>query len=497
MKLVKSFALIFITTILLVSFQNCSIKQNAGLLGSKSNGLTEAQTAVINAPFAFDVAVDTISYNSCSGSDLNGQGIHGLKLGVNEGFIDSTGVGALKAGVKLRSDFLTYVGQTITPNYPSNVVTPAQIQYVISNSPYNTDSFIQYAVRRKSDLTVLLDQIDQTKAVFAAGRDGIIDEPSLRTDVMMSELAKNVVYGPGGVVLAEGSYVYNLGPKSEPKPVEASFGYTNAVDGTYPAVANADDGTGAGEQYADVVRKKFNSGGADKVILAITFGNPYDPKVAATPDHGLNTPKRPDDKLRAKAFGRGYELKFQSNSAKAGWKENRLANVTEVNLEQNASIGLMSWSCSSFVIMKQTHWNNPKPDEASCAPLNATDLQNPTLAGPIKLIRRHYSEPEWNIGVFYKKNTTYLPSTRPVYPPSTGSPPIPLLCLVPKVKECYLVTTGLTADKADIGVQYDDTQECYLSRYPFMGVTYSGGISGDAIRKLGRCAQYASICKRN
>ncbi|MBC7741586.1 MAG: hypothetical protein H7061_05285 [Bdellovibrionaceae bacterium] len=487
MKLVKSFALIFLLTVLIVSFQNCTVRQNTGLLGKSTDSQSVNNSIVEKAPFAFDVVVDTISYNSCSGDNLNNYGnpgLHGLKIGVNEGFFDATGAGGIKAGAKLRSEFLRYVGKNLTPNYPATVITPGQIQYVLAHSTVNSDSFIQFAVRKKSDLSVVLDQIQPANSVLLPGRDGYVEPASLKSDEMLTELSKSVMYGPGGVVLSEGPFVYNLHGKTEPKPIMTSFSYVNAVDETFAAVTNADDSTGAGEQYADQVRKRFNSGGSDQVILAVTYGNP---NASGVKDQSLNDPKRSDLKEKSKAFGRGYELKFETNSAKAGWKENLLKFVTETNLSKDGSLGIGNWSCENFVIMKQSHWNNAKPDEAGCAPLIATDMQNAAYAIQIKKLRRHYSESEWNIGVFYGKGAGYQPNDRTSH----------ALCLVPKVKECYLPTVGLTTDGADIGVQYDATKECYLSRFSFMGVSYSGAAIGDNARKLGRCAQYASICIRN
>jgi hypothetical protein len=481
MKLVKSFALIFFITVLIMSFQNCTIRQNTGLLGSKTAAQTESEKVVINAPFAYDVVVDTISYNSCVGENLNKLNIHGLKVGVNEGFTDTTAAGSVKAGAKLRSDFLEYIGKSVPPSFPSTVITPAQIQYVLSNSPKNVDSFIQYAVRKKTDLSVVVDRIQTpVNAAPILDRDGFVEREPLKSDNVIQQITKNVIFGPNGTVLSEGSRVYNLYSKSSPQPMEASFGFSSSVDETFSAQTNVDDGTGAGEQYSDIVRKKFNSASTDKIILAVTYGNPLGTNGAAVNDAGLNSPKRADPLDKTKAFGRGYELKFEPGSAKAGWRENKLTRITD-------SIGLGDWTCENFVIMKKSHWNNPKPDEAGCAPLSSADFQNTIFIAQIKRLRRHYSDADWNIGVYYGKYASYVPPRRDLQ----------TLCLVPKQNECYLPTANITTDAADVGVQYNPGEECYLSRFQLMGVNYTGGLTGDAARKLGRCPQFASICIRS
>ncbi len=489
MKLVKSFALIFLITILIVSFQNCTIRQNTGILGSKTSAQTNSDKVVIGAPFAYDVVVDTISYNSCVGENLGSSGIHGIKLGVNEGFADTNGAGTVKAGVKLRSDFLEYIGKNVPASYPSTVITPAQILYVLSNSPKNVNSFVQYAVRKRSDLSVLVDRIQiPVDAQPMLNRDGVVETQPLKSDNVIQQLTKNIIFGPGGTVLSEGSRVYNLQSKSTPVPMGASLSYTNSVDETFPAVSNVNDGTGAGEQYADIVRKKFTTSNInDKVILAVTFGNPYGTTGTAVNDAGLNSPTRADALDKTKAFGRGYELRFEPHSSMAGWRDNKLTRITEVHLAKDDTIGLGDWTCENFVIMKRAQFTTPKPDEAGCAALTAADYQNTLFSAQVKRIRRHYSEDEWNIGVYYGKSAKYVP-------PNRG---IQTLCLVPKKAECYLPTAGITADGADVGVQYDPGQECYLSRFQLMGVSYAGGAIGDSARGLGRCPQFASICVRS
>lgn len=489
MKLVKSFALIFIITVMIVSFQNCTIKQNTGLLSSTSNPEEEKEAVVSNAPFAYDHVVDTISYNSCVGTGLTAQGIHGLKIGVNEGFIDNSGNGAVNAGVKLRTEFLQFIGKNVSPIFPSTVITPAQIQHILKNSPINKEAFIQYAVRKRSDLTLAVDIIQPTPTTaISLGRDGFYELAPLDQDPVLTYITKNVQYGPGGSILAEGPRAYNLFGVSDPRPMEVAFSFSANSDESFPPVATADDGTGAGEQYSDLIRKRFTSNGPDKIVLTTTFGSPNKITTGAINDVGFNSPKRANETDKTKAFGRSFELKFESLSTKAGWRNNLLKSVSELNLAKGDTTGAGTWSCENFVIMKKIQFNNPKFDDAACVPLITDDLNNVNFAAQIKRIRRHYSEANWNIGLFYGKNVPYVATAvdRATHP----------ICLVPKQTECYLQTAGLTADGTDIGVQYDPNQECYLSRFTQMGVGYTGSLTGDPARKLGRCAQFASICVR-
>lgn len=486
MKMVKIFALLIFVTTLSLSFQNCSPSQTPTLLGSRSSPLSEAQLVNTSAPFAYDMVIDTISYNSCVGLDLNGSGIHGIRMGVNEGFADTEGKGTVKGGLKLRSDFLTYVGKNVSPIYPSPVVTPGQIQYILQNSTANKNAHVQYAIRKKSDLSIAVDIIQpKGNDPVVYGRDGIVEQSSLASDPVLTALTKNVQFGADGTVLAEGSRIFNLYEATSPKPIQASFGYSNYADESYPVASNPDalENFGFGEAYSDRVRQRFNSSGSDQLMATVTFGNPF----TGASDGGLSEPLRKASNDTTKAYGRGYTFRFEAAGNRAGWRSNQLRRITETNLVDNTpATGGTSWSCENYVVMKPNQWNNPRPDEPACVPLNAVDLQNTTVAGKVKRLRRHYDDSNWNIGLFYGKNSIYSAGARAAQP----------LCLTPKINDCYLPTQLNDGLGTDIGVNYDTNTECYLWAYSVMGVSYTNNPSLTDARKLGRCAQYASICAR-
>lgn len=488
MKLVKIVALVVFTTLFALSFQNCSPTQNTGLLTSNGDDIKEAaQNVTIKAPFAYDMVVDTISYNSCVGVDLNSSGVHGIKMGVNEGFVDSNGSEAVKAGLKLKTDFLTYVGNNISPIFPSTIVTPSQIQYVLQNSDNNKNAYAQFAIRRRSDLSLAIDVIDSSKSsAVVTPRDGLVEQAPLFVDPVLSALTKGVQFDSRGAILAEGPRLYNLYETSDPRPIEASFGYSNYADETYPVDSSSDSSGGQvyepygfGEAYSDRVRQKFNSSGTDKLIATITYGNPNDA------DYGLSNPIRPSSTDKTKAYGRSFAFRFEAAGTKAGWRSNLLKQITESNLADNSPVSGASWTCENYIIMKQNQWNNTSVDQPACVALNPIDMQNTTLAGKVKRLRRHYLEANWNIGLFYAKNALYAPGARADH----------AICVVPKIADCYLPTT--MPDGNDIGVNYDSSTECYLYAASVMGVSYSGNPSLPSQRALGRCAQFASLCVRS
>jgi hypothetical protein len=497
--MMKSFALkkrlIAISALIAsVAIFGCTVQQGKSLLTAQTSDQDVATAVLDKVPFAYDVAMDTISYNSCVGIGLNSSGyIHGIKIGANEGFVDTAGSGAVKAGVKLKSEFLQYVAKNIPPNFPNTTVSASQIKYLLENSAANKDLQIQYAVRTTADLKVAQDIIQQSAtANITFGRDGLYMSPVLSEEPLLTAITQKVQFGPNGSVLSEGPRVYNLGSKSGPVALEASLGYSSASDESFPPVANADDGQGVAEQYSDIVRSRFNS---FNYILAVTFGNQtLTSSSDTTPSFGLNSPRRRSETDLRKAYGRSYELSFATkNAGLSSWRKNYLNRVTEKNLEDGRLVSGASWTCDNFVIVKQNQLNNSKASEPSCSELTASDLTNANVAAKVKLIRRHYAEDKWAIGLFYKKNSLYNPATRLI--DGTDARP---LCIVSKAADCYLPTTGIVQENLteDIGVQYETTKECYLSRAPQMGVTYTGGLSGAAAQRLGRCAQYASICTR-
>ena len=476
-------------SLILSSLFACSIQQNQSLLSSKTSGEDSVQRVIESMPFAYDLAIDTISYNSCVGTALNSSGIHGFKMGANEGFIDTNGSGAVKGGLKLRSDFIQYLAKNMAPNFPSTTISPSQIQYVLQNSTANKNATALYAIRTASDLRVVPDTINPSDSP-QLGRDGVFEAAIFSEEPALSAVTKNIQFGPNGTVLAEGPRVYNLGGTTgAPDPLEVTFNYSSISDETFPIVAGADDSLGAGEEYADRLRKKFNS---NTYILTQAFGSYIiDENSGDDGASGMNTLRRPSNTTDIKkAYGRAYELNFTSkNSVISSQLRNILNRVTEKNLEDGKPANGVSWTCDNVLIMRSGELNGKTTTKASCSELRAADMLNASVAAKVRMLRRHYNAQDWAIGFYFPVNAQASALTR------TSQP----LCLVNKSTECYLPTTGIitTNPSEDVGVQYDTTKECYLSRYQQIGVSYTGGLTGDSARRLGRCPQYASICVRN
>lgn len=490
-------------------FNNCS-PQGQGILGSAIPQAEVVSSSIKEAPFAYDIAIDTISYNSCISETVKSSEIHGIKMGVNEGYVDTGGSAAVRAGVKLRSDFLQYIGENFKPDYPETKIGPAQLQKILSQSDLNKDAYLNFGVRLNSNLLAVPDLIlpgsNGTSQIGKMGRDVFVFDRLFHGGLIGYQLMKNVIFNDAGKVLAEGTRVYNLSDTGDPANIEQKFSYNNTEDASFvkPADTTVLENYGYREQYAEFVRGKFNN---NTYLLAATFaGNQDAPDVDDGKTNHINRLKRPlkaDGTIMSenKAFGRGFQLKFETvNAGAEGWNKlkNRMTGVREINLDTGVESGGTSWSCEQYLIVRPEQWNNDQLTsqnaakkatnyDAACMPLQADDLTTDRL-GRIKRLRRHYQESQWNIGLFVPsgvKSASYVPPARSSLQ----------LCVSPKALDCYLPTTGILSDpyerQIDIGINYDPTSECYLT----MG-SYGSGGSEDK-KKLGRCAQFASICIRN
>jgi len=501
--------------------------EGSGILGSSTDITSQVDNATKNAPFAYDVALDTISYNSCVSSNVNSSNIHGLKIGASEGFTDPL-TGAVKAGVKLRSEFLQQVGRSFKPEYPASTITPAQVLKILSKSDANKDAFLQIAVRRKSDLIAIPDLINLNGAVAKAGSDVTVFNQYLYSGYLGYILTKSIQYTDSGVVLAEGPRVYNLSNTGDPVNLEGFFRFNATADSsvTIPTPpAGSTENFGYAEAYPQVVRDSFNKGFSssgnanERYMLTATFGGNEDMPTGDAPTNGtanhINMLKRPATVASndyTKAYGRGYAMKFTSpNSALSNWMTTQLTQIKEYDLSTGTELtgtAGVAWTCENYRIMRQDHWdnnrmyNNGLADnsvvEASCVPLIAADFTDGTLVsgtttlGQVRIekvqrLRRHYPENLWNIGL-------YLPGGQRSGYTLPARNAMTQLCISPKKSDdqCYLPTTGILANTAenalDVGIQYDTTKDCY---------TTSTGPQTDTNRKKGRCAQFASICVRS
>jgi hypothetical protein len=509
---------LFVVSLSLLAF-SCS-PQGQGILNSKSTFSETIDNATKQAPFAYDIAADTISYNSCV-NFVNDTSvpvpIPGLTIGVSEGFVTTNGNGAVKGGLKLKTEFLKHVGKFFKPQSPSLTVTPAQVLQVLSQSPANENAFFQYSIRRKTGLSVNIDLIapgtgnNIQTLIPKAQRDVMVFDKSLSSGFLGHLLTKDIRFTQSGTVLSEGPRSYNISDTPDAVALVSSFGLNQTADETAPAATdssenpNKESAFGVGEQYSEAIRKRFNSNGSDKIVLTAVFGGLATDVTSGTnqivPPEGeesISQIRRKTPTDLSKAFGRSYSLKFEPKvRGVSGWMSNVLSGtaVTETDLSTGTTVQGAQWSCENFVIALPAHFDNKKLKEPSCTPLLGSDMTEARQLS-IKKIRRQHPASEWNVGLFIPKDFDLGVTLADRIAKRASLS----LCVSPRRGSCYLPTTGVfdaqENQNADMGIQYDTSKECYLTAFNLLGVSYSNAPSADAKRLLGRCAQYLSVCTR-
>lgn len=484
-----------------------------GILNNQSSIAETVDNYTKQAPFAYDIAADTISYNSCvyyaADGNSSGNTTPGLKIGVSEGFVTTNGNGAVKGGLKLRTPFLQYIGRFIKPQSPSTTVTPAQVQKVLQQSTANKGAYLQFSIRKKSDLVLNVDMIapgannNANTLVPLRGRDAHVFLQDLTSGFVGHALTKDVKYTTTGIVLSEGPRTYNLSDTPIPETLQAPFGLNQTADETLEIPTdsnntNPENKFGVGEYYSDLVRKRFNSTGADSIFLTAVFGGKGADAIGVEPSEETISMVRRQGTDLSKAYGRAYSLKFEPKVRNvAGWVNNVLSGtaVTEIDLSTGTTVQGTQWSCENFLIVLPAHYDNKKLAEPTCSPLISTDM-NEARQLAIKKIRRQHSSAEWNIGLFIPKDTALGVTVADRIANRANYQ----ICVSPRTSSCYLPTTNIFSSPEnvakDAGIQYDTTKECYLTAYNLMGANYTNATTPDAKRLLGRCANYLSVCTR-
>lgn len=507
MKLVS--LLQILVTVSLFYFFSCAPK-GEGILNNKSSFSESVDYATLKAPFAYDIAADTISYNSCINyeGDISGLSpVPALTIGVNEGFVTSNGNGAVKGGLKLKTDFLQFVGRYFKPLSPSPTITPSQVQSILANSPNNQNAYLQYSIRRKTDLVLNVDRLspgagNANSAIPVRGRDATVFLQDLSSGYLGYVLTKDISYTQAGTVLSEGSRTYNFSDTPTPVLLQGSFGLNQTTDETAP-IPNSDDPNpeikfGYAELYSHKIRERFNSNSSDKVMLTAVFGGKAQDTLGGSSTEETISQIRRSGTDVSKAYGRAYTLKFQPKvNGISGWLSNVLSGtaVTEIDLLTGTNVP-STWSCQNFLIVLSSHYDNKKLNEPTCSPLMEEDLKVGNRLQAVKKIRRQHSATDWNIGLFIPKDAALgVTLADRIAKRATYE-----LCVSPRRSRCYLPTTEIFSLSEnlgkDAGVQYDTTKECYLTAHAQLSISYTNAATADAKRLLGRCPQYLSVCTR-
>lgn len=418
-----------------IGFQNCG---KAGFDSGDASGLTLSSSTTDSFPFAFDAAFDQITYNSCFGAGTTAR----------PGFFTlMAGAYGASAGVKIKSDFFTYMRSSgnIKPDPDYGYVTKTQMKMFLASSTTNTESVPQMAIRTRGSPQ----QVRTPSAVAPVdGLDYISMLGDLTDDRWMDPLINNETGA---------TQFFNLAP-SLMRNLEAKISY------------NKDEGLAQGIRDDLTLNSQ----------LALTFKARSDVGVASDaravdPTTDLN-----------KVYGRGYNLTFEpvvapytalyghGSSPYKFIPNNILTSITEVNLADTTKASVR-WSCPAslrYVIVRVADHPNATAGEFcptdpfsymtnGYTAIDGTAVSAADYRREYEIVRRSLKTEFWDISVKFK-------------------------CAVPKINsgECYPPETGAAAN---FGIEYDQTQPCYQA---LPGIAYTNPIPTK------RCAQYVSICVR-
>ncbi len=428
------FAFAIVSILIFSQFQNCGRAgfNGKGLGSSAVSGLDQAKIT----PFAYDPAVDTISYDSCFGQNTLNLGAHfAIKAGAYE-----------KGGIGLTSSYMDYTVGTnlkpgvLKPEYPDSVVTVEQLKRFTAASDTNKGAMVQMAVRSKSSPDSLLATSDGSAV---EGNDFVSVMGSLTDDMWMHS------------IFSLNNERTRLSEPNRHFPL-AEVGF-DLLEGALRFHAN--------ESAAAAVRDFMASRG---FLFSLTFTS------SGSAEEGIGEPFESRKSANHKAYGRGYKFNFSTmgsmpeaqrpkfhtgQTPKPNVPPNFLASVQEFDLQNPASQLATTWDCPGelkLLVVDEAHLAiNPDlcPEmdlTAGAEALTSTDLSY------LNIVRRHLRPNEWRVNI--KRG-----------------------CAVPlggDLNRCYSEDDGSQAD-----TQYSADADCY---------SY---VNRDL--SLSRvCANYVSMCVR-
>ncbi len=421
----------------LTSFQNCG---KAGFESTGQENLEFMQQEIQSdmTPFAFDAALDQITYLSCANPGAGTKsfafkfGAYEVRAPLAPGTPD-----VVQSGVKIAKSYIDWARATLKPNFdpnnPNNVtasVTDAKIY--LSNSKRNEKAQLQFSMRKINDLNAVY----STQATAVYGIDVVPLLGILTDDRWAAPLFNESDFSSAN---------------TNPRYVNF-FTLADAEERAMEGALNLNQN----EEMAEAFRERFYS----EALLTLGYDDNINQMTLRSP--------APDNKRIA--YGLGYKLTFSQyydGAVAANFRspQNVLEVIKEIQLDTGkAAAPERTWSCPAsrryLIVRKQDADQNP----ALCPKTRFADINtNPAIKKEYEILRRHFPAKDFDVSV-------------------TGR------CVIPLTFSCY---RDETLNGAAVGVEYDVTKSCFYnsennkSQYP------PGGIP------VKYCTEYASICLRN
>ncbi len=473
----RALATLFVSGVAVsVIFQNCG-KAGFDTTSTGLDSLSEESSRLSSgAPFAFDAAIDQISYLSCASSKLGGNsftfrfGAYSITRPQSPNTPDK-----IMSGLAVKRTFFDYARANLQPTYDpknpkGNEVTYDQMKKFLSTSAGNSGQQLQFSMRKINDLKqiyTIVGSVSSTDAVPVLG--------DLSDDHWLEPIASKAYADSTGSDFVN---YFPLAIDASARKIEGELDFNKA-------------GTDAQIQtLAETYRDEF----ASNAQLVLGFSKTSDLTNLTTPDatsarKAFGTGYRPMFKQGVTPFtnvlnGKDYEIGESVVSTYIQYPENVMTSISEVSLESGKSTG-RTWTCD----VKRRYTIARSQDSALCPPdgynkSSVSDkinqkaaydsfdklLKDANYRYELELVRRHFPAKDWDVSIDRR-------------------------CLVPKIKNfsCYADEILATAQGGTsyglVPVEYDQTKSCYSFT---KGATDYGGVAPTPY-----CAEIASICVRN
>lgn len=355
----RAFNGVVASAMLLLSFQNCGKAGfDADLDGSVDLGSSDAALAtkygsttaakVTDIPFAIEATFDTITYNSCSGTQVQFKpGYFTLKAGAYD-------VG----GISLKPEYFNYVNANFNPIHPATSISETQYKEFLHDSPKNNSAIPVLALRVKNSLS------------------------SIPTD-------------GGTAPVVDRDIIPLVGVLTDPTVVDA-FARRNVVANYFPfstekRVMEGELTYNKNESLAEAYRQ----GLSNAYVLALTY-LPKDEESHLVRSPSTATPVKT-------AYGKAYSFEFSQydtanhsqNPARAVWR------ITETDLLGASAAPAKVWNCSR-------RYKIYRKEDNLCRPHTNAELANANVRRELEIARRHLKSDQWEVNVLdrciYPKN---------------------------------------------------------------------------------------------
>ncbi|OYZ11962.1 MAG: hypothetical protein B7Y39_19030 [Bdellovibrio sp. 28-41-41] len=312
-----------LSVILIIGFQNCG---KAGFDSGTGETTAQSVNPAASAPFAYEAAVDMITYNSCNSPSSQGKTYNFLAGSYDSKNSTGGAVGqssiVAKSGVKIRPEFINYAYEVLKPDYPNTDIIASQVQRLLADSELNAKVLPQLSIR-SINKSLRLNNVFSKSNTPALGIDVITALGDLANPTWATTLLNNSFPKKSKIEYAD----FFSGASNSQNSIEAAFHFNT------------------NEQTAEDYRNAFNKIGNIDAQIALGFS--YDGEGM------LITPETTTTDTMSTAYGRGYQMTFSiptvygaSPSSWAYHPNNVVSKIEEFDLETGKAVADTTWDCN-------------------------------------------------------------------------------------------------------------------------------------------------------